>query len=135
MKTVLDASIAVALVIDESGSEAATLATAGCEFIVPDTFWGEVTNALLRKVRTGMTDRAGALAAYALLRRSVTRTIPTERLAPVAMALSLDLPHPVYDCFYLATAITHGAPLLTADRALHAAAVDAGYAAAVRLVG
>jgi len=51
------------------------------------------------------------------------------------MALSLDLPHPVYDCFYLATAITHGAPLLTADRALHAAAVDAGYAAAVRLVG
>jgi predicted nucleic acid-binding protein len=51
------------------------------------------------------------------------------------MELSLGLRHPVYDCVYLAAAMAHGAPLLTADRALHAAAVAGGYGDAVRLVG
>jgi predicted nucleic acid-binding protein len=65
----------------------------------------------------------------------VKRTVPTERLGPVAMGLALDLPHPVYDCFYLAAALAHEAALLTADRALHTAAVEAGLGAAVLLLG
>lgn len=135
MKAILDASVAIALVIDEAGSSSARDAVSGLELLVPSAFWVEVSNGLVRKVRMGESDRAGALAAYALLRRRVTRTVPTERLGPVAMGLAFELPHPVYDCFYLAAAIAHGAPLLTADRALHATAVDAGYGAAVVLVG
>lgn len=50
------------------------------------------------------------------------------------MVLALDLGHSVYDCLYLAAAIAHEAPLLTADRALYAKALDAGYGASVRLV-
>ena len=134
MIAVLDASVAVALVTNESGTRTAGDATHGYEFLVPDTFWGEVSNALARKVRLGMLPRNDALAAYALLRRLVERTVPTQPLGPVAIALSLDLPHRLYDCFYLAAAIAHGAPLLTADRALHAAAAEAGYGAAVVLV-
>ena len=134
MIAVLDASVAVALVTDESGSKAASDATTGREFLVPDTFWGEVSNALVRKVRLGILQRDEALAAYTLLRRLVDRTVATQPLGPVAIALSLDLPHKLYDCFYLAAAIAHGAPLLTADRALHGAAVDAGYGPAVRLI-
>jgi predicted nucleic acid-binding protein len=134
VNAILDASVAVALVTDETGSEAAASSVAGYDFLVPDTFWGEVSNALVRKVRLGMLARSDALDAYAALRRLVERTLPTQGLGPVAIALSLDLPHKLYDCFYLAAAIAHGAPLLTADRALHAAAVEAGYGPAVRLV-
>jgi predicted nucleic acid-binding protein len=132
---VLDASVAVALVIDEAGSPTARAAVAGCESLVPAAFWVEAANALLRKVRAGETCREGALTAYGLLQRLVVRTVPTQRLGHLAMQLSLDLDHSVYDCFYLAAAISHGAILLTADRALHAAATDGGYGPAVRLVG
>lgn len=132
---VLDASVAIALVVEEAGSEAATAAVAGYEPLVPDTFWGEVSSALMRKVRLGAVRREDSLAAFALLRRLVERTVPTEPLGAFAMTLALDLDHPVYDCLYLAAAIAHGTPLLTADRALHASALDAGYGASVRLVG
>lgn len=132
---VLDASVAVALVVDEAGSQAAIDATIGCDPLVPDTFWGELANALARKVRQRLRTRDEAFAAFALVRRLVEYTLPTEPLGPFAMALSLDLDHPVYDCLYLAAAVAHEAPLLTADRALYAKAVDAGYGAHVRLVG
>jgi predicted nucleic acid-binding protein len=132
---VLDASVAVALVVDEAGTRAAIDATTGCDPLVPDTFWGELTNALARKVRQRHRARDEAFAAFALVRRLVEYTVPTEPLGPFAMALSLDLDHPVYDCLYLAAAVAHEAPLLTADRALFAKAVEAGYGAHVRLVG
>jgi predicted nucleic acid-binding protein len=132
---VLDASVAVALAVDEAGSNAAESAVAGLELLVPEAFWVEISNALIRKVRLGYLPRDHAFAAYALLRRRVARSVSTERLGPVAMELALDLSHSVYDCFYLAAAIAHGVPLLTADRALHAAAAKAGYGPAVRLVG
>jgi len=132
---VLDASVAIALVIDEAGSADARRIAADGVFLVPSAFWTEVANALVRKVRLGAADREGALAAYGLLRRIVTRTVPTARLGPVAMELAFDLPHPAYDCFYLAAAIAHGALLLTADRALHDAATASGYGPAIRLIG
>ena len=135
MIATLDASVAVALVVDEPGSRAAADATAGRELLVPSAFWVEVSNGLVRKVRMGEASREDAADGFNLLRRLVERTVPTEPLGPVAIALALDLDHTVYDCFYLAAAIAHGAPLLTADRALHAAATEAGYGAAIVLVG
>jgi predicted nucleic acid-binding protein len=134
VKAVLDASVAIALVIHESGSDAAAAWADGNDLIVPSAFWVEISNALVRKVRDGEICRDEALAAYAHLGRRVSRTVPTKRLGPVAMGLALDLPHPVYDCVYLAAALAHRAPLLTADHALHAAAVEAGYGPAVVLV-
>ncbi len=131
----LDASVAVALVVDEAGSQAAADATLGFDPLVPDTFWGEVASALAGKVRQRLRNHDEAFAAFALLRRLVEYSVSTEPLGPFAMALSLDLDHPVYDCLYLAAAIAHEAPLLTADRALYAKAVDAGYGDHVRLVG
>ncbi len=50
------------------------------------------------------------------------RWTPTEQLAAEALALALDLDHPVYDCVYLALAIARDLPLVTADRRLIAAA-------------
>jgi predicted nucleic acid-binding protein len=132
---ILDASVAVSLVVDEPRTQAASEAVVGHELVVPEAFWVEVANVLLRKVCESAIDHAEALDAYELLRRLVEYSVSTERLGPLAMGLSMDLDHPVYDCFYLAAAIAHDAPLLTADRALHAAAVAGGYGDAVRLVG
>ncbi len=44
------------------------------------------------------------------------------RLADSAAELCIILNHPVYDCFYLALARSEGAPLVTADKRLAAAA-------------
>jgi len=132
---VLDASVAVALVVDEAGSQAAADAAIGCDPLVPDTFWGEVATALARKVRQRLRNRDEAFAAFALVQRLVEYTVSSEPLGPFAMALSLDLDHPVYDCLYLAAAVAHEAPLLTADRALYAKAVAGGYGEHVHLVG
>jgi predicted nucleic acid-binding protein len=132
---ILDASVAVSLVVDEPRTPAAAEAVVGYELVVPEAFWVEVSSALLRKVRWGVIGHEEALAAYELLRRLVEYSVATERLGPLAMGLSMDLGHTVYDCFYLAAAIAHEAPLLTADRALHAAAAAGGYGDVVRLVG
>jgi predicted nucleic acid-binding protein len=134
-RVVLDASVGVALAVDEPSSGASVDAVKECDVIVPEVFWVDVSNALLRKVRHAAIDRREALDAYALLRRLVDHSVATEPLGPLAMGLSMDLDHPVYDCVYLAAAISHQAPLLTADRALHAAAVGGGYRDWVRLIG
>jgi predicted nucleic acid-binding protein len=103
--------------------------------LVPDVFWGEVSAALVRKVSMRLRSRDDAFAAYGLLRRLVEYTVASEPLGAIAIALSLDLEHPVYDCLFLAAAIAHQAPLLTADRALYERAVEAGLEEHIRLVG
>ena len=131
---VLDASVAIALVVQEPGTAAALAAVAGTEPIVPDTFWGEVANALARKVTLCVIDRGTANDALDLLRKLVERTVPTEPLIASALAMSLDLAHPVYDCLYLAVAMACEAPLVTADRALGECGERVGVGELVRLV-
>ena len=48
--------------------------------------------------------------------------VAVESLQEQALALAIDLKHPVYDCFYLALAERENAPLVTADEAMIAAA-------------
>jgi predicted nucleic acid-binding protein len=132
---ILDTSVAIALVVGESGSGAATEAVADLEILVPDVFWGEVSAALIRRIRMRLRSRDDAFAAYNLLRRFVKHTVASEPLGTIAIALSLDMEHPVYDCLFLAAAIAHQTPLLTADRTLHARAVKAGLGEHVILVG
>ena len=131
---VLDASVAVALVVDEPHSGAAAEAAFDHDAIVPEAFWVEVSNALVRKVRRRTLSRQDALAAFSLLHGLIEYSVPTEPLGAFALSLALDLDHTVYDCLYLAAAVAHQAPLLTADRALYAKAVGAGYGPHVRLV-
>jgi len=132
---ILDASVAIALVTEEEGSEAAVKALWGREPLVPEAFWAEATNALTRKVRQRKILLDEALDAYRALGRLIEYSVDTRPLGAFAMSLALDLDHTVYDCLYLAAAIAHHAPLLTADRELHARATDAGLGEHVILVG
>ena len=131
---VLDASVAVALVTNEVGSAAAKDAIQGAATLVPDNFWAEVARALARKVSQGDLDRQAAGKALVLLDRLVDRTVATRPLAPLALEVSLDLGHPLYDCLYLVAAVSEHAVVVTGDRMLCRRAERAGLGELVRLV-
>ena len=136
MKRVIDASVAVKWLAPEPDSPLAEVLLDD-ELIVPDLLFAEVGNILWKKqLRGEMTDEATRVGARFLLQ------VPLEvhdsaALLTDALALALRLQHPAYDCFYLALAQRVDAPLVTADRRLHARchAVDAkGLGERVRLL-
>jgi len=114
---VVDASVGVKWVVDEAGSELAVALIAGRRLLVPDLFWVETANALATKVRRQEMTRAQALDAWLDLSQAPVlahQTTP-DGLAP-ALTLAQDLGHSVYDCLYLALAMTENCRVVTADR-------------------
>ena len=117
MRFVVDASVAVKLLVDEPDSDAAReLAASDQELHTPRLMASEVANALWRKARIGEMERADAGAAMALLRDIPLRWNDDEAVTPDAVRLALALDHPVYACVYLALAHRIGATVVTADR-------------------
>ena len=117
MRFVVDASVAVKLLVDEPDSDAAReLAASGQELHAPRLMASEVANTLWRKARVGEIERADAGTAMALLRDMPLRWNDDETVTADAVRLALALDHPVYDCVYLALAHRIGATVVTADR-------------------
>jgi predicted nucleic acid-binding protein len=118
---VVDASVAVKWVVEEPDSgPARSLAHARLE--APDLLHVECANILWKKARIGdLTRRDAAGCLDVLLHAPVTLTGSRE-LLDLALDLSLEWQHPVYDCVYVALAIRRGVPLVTADRRLAGAA-------------
>jgi predicted nucleic acid-binding protein len=83
----------------------------------PDLIRIEVANALRRKVARQEMKREQAVEALPHLARTV-RLLPSEPFAELALELSLDLAHPIHDCFFLILAQTLDFPLVTADEKL-----------------
>ena len=117
MRLVVDASVAVKLLVEEPDSGAAReLAASGRELHAPRLMASEVANALWRKARVGQIERADAGSAMALLPEMPVRWNDDETVSADAVRLALSLDHPVYDCVYLALAHRVGATVVTADR-------------------
>ncbi len=117
MRFVVDASVAVKLLVDEPDSGAArALAANGQELHAPRLMVAEVANALWRKARQGQIERADAGAAMTALSDIPVRWNDDETVGADAARLALALDHPVYDCVYLALAHRIGATVVTADR-------------------
>ena len=117
MRFVVDASVAVKLLVDEPESDAAReLAATGLELHAPRLMASEVANALWRKARLGQIERADAGAALAWMTNMPLRWNDDEAVSADAVRLALALDHPVYDCVYLALAHRIGATMVTADR-------------------
>lgn len=128
-RVVVDASVAIALILDEADSAViratiATWLTGDIELLVPDHFWLEVINPLAR--RHGYDGRRLLEAVRDLDDLPIT-TIETIRPQHV---LAIDLMDryrlTVYDAAYLALAQAMGARLASTDRVLLEAAGDAG---------
>ena len=117
MRFVVDASVVVKLLVDESDSGAAReLVVAGRELHAPRLMASEIANALWRKARLGQIERADAGAALAWLSDLPVRWNDDETICADAVRLALTLDHPVCDCVYLALANRIGAVVVTADR-------------------
>jgi len=117
---IVDASVAVKWVVKESGSERARLLSQA-KLEAPDLLPIECANILWKKVRLRDLTREEASTRLELLLRAPVSLSESRRLLDSALGLSLDLGHPVYDCVYIALALSRDIPLVTADERLVAA--------------
>jgi predicted nucleic acid-binding protein len=90
--------------------------------IAPSLIAAEIGSALWKAVRRGVVTDDEALAAIEVALLPFEALIATEELRIRALALAVELRHPIYDCFYLALAERERCALITADKKLAAAA-------------
>ena len=136
MKWVIDASVAAKWLAPEPDTPLAEALLAD-DLIAPDLLYAEVANILWKKQLRGEMDAATTQIGARWLLQVPLQVHDSAGLLADALALALQLQHPAYDCFYLALARRVDAPLVTADRRLHARchAVDAaGLGASVQLL-
>lgn len=123
MSLVVDASVAAKWVLPEPDSDSAeALCRTGELLIAPTLVLAEIGNAVWKRAVKGELTKADAAAAVESAARLFSQLLPMEQLAIRATELSIDLRHPIYDCFYLALAEREAATLVTADTRLLAAA-------------
>lgn len=125
MRLVVDASIAIKWVVQESGTNEA-LSLRRHELLAPDLLVAECANILWKKVTRGELLLNEASAAAQLLENADIELAPMRALLHSATTLALRLNHPAYDCLYLALAEREAVFFATADTVLVSKARQAG---------
>jgi predicted nucleic acid-binding protein len=124
---VFDASVLVKLVAEEPGTQTAARAyKAAGTVLAPAWARVECAQALWKKVRRGEWSPHDARKALCALDQMALQIADASALVPQALDLACALNHSVYDCLYIALAITEDVPLVTADIAQGAAAEAGG---------
>ena len=127
-EVVVDASVAICWFVREAGTEKANrLVAGGSDLVAPSLMLAELANTLLKKTRRGEIRADIAQAGLSEIRRFVPKIFNLPELVPSALAIALELGHPVYDCIYLALARRREAPLVTLDRRLTVRLAGTGY--------
>lgn len=116
MRTVLDASAAVHVVMRTDRAAELIAALENCDLVLaPALFHAEVANTLWKYVRAGVIDKQAALTRLEEARGLIDSFEPDDELATEAMSQAILHDHPVYDLLYLVLAMRYGARLLSAD--------------------
>ena len=123
---VVDSSTALKWLLPEDGAQEAE-AILGQDLVAPDVIFVEVANVLGKKVRAEELSLSQAASALDLLAEIVGRIESTRPLLRHALELSAALSHPVYDCLFLACALSLNASLATHDDQFRRRASAAGY--------
>jgi predicted nucleic acid-binding protein len=134
VRIVVDASVAVKWVLNETGSEAA-FALHNDELIAPALLLAEAGNALWRRARIGEITSDEANLRMAELLNAPVALLAIEPYIEPALKLATGIGHPIYDCVYLALALHQQTHVVTADRRFAAAASSPDLAGRVRLLG
>jgi predicted nucleic acid-binding protein len=122
MTIVVDASVAAQWVLEQESSPRANALRLEGGLIAPSLIAAEIGSALWKAVRRGVVTGDEALAAIEVALLPFEALIATEELRIRALALAVELQHPIYDCFYIALAEREQATLITADEGMIAAA-------------
>ena len=117
-RVVVDASVAVKWVVEESGTAEALEILKRHSLSSPDLLVAECANILWKKVKRGELDEEEAVMAARLIQRSDVEILPTRALMESALNLAVELDHPAYDCIYLSLALENGWLFVTADERL-----------------
>lgn len=115
MRLVVDASVALKWVLDEAGSQAATVLIERDDLLAPDLLLIECANALTMRVRRKLLSADQAQDALETILAVPKRLFPSPPLVERAQALAIELGREAYDSLYLALAISERATLVTAD--------------------
>ncbi|MBW4494682.1 MAG: type II toxin-antitoxin system VapC family toxin [Oscillatoria princeps RMCB-10] len=113
---VADASVAIKWVLPEIHSDVALLLLSDdCTLLVPDFFFPEIGNILWKRIRRGETTLENAQEDLAALMALPLQIHPSFPLMPQALDIAARTEQAVYDCVYLALAVTNGCQMVTAD--------------------
>lgn len=113
---IIDCSVAAAGYLKEPGCDRATaLLASGDELLAPDLIEPEFGNVLWKCVLRGEITEAEAGKLLASLRQSRIRRKPSTRFVQHALRLAIETKRTVYDCLYLAMAVTLDTVLYTGD--------------------
>ena len=115
---VVDASVVIKWFYEEDDSAEALQIRERYQFVAPDLLVAECANIVWKKVQRGELSSEEALLSVKLLANTDVELCPMMPLIEQASALSLELRHPAYDCFYLALAVSRETAFVTADARL-----------------
>jgi predicted nucleic acid-binding protein len=117
---VVDASVALKwfLPAEFLGANALAVVKSGSALIAPDILIAEVCNGVWRSARLGRIAQAQLPEVAAILPRFFDSLIDAASLAQRAVAIAVELDHPVYDCLYVALTEARQAMLVSADKRL-----------------
>jgi predicted nucleic acid-binding protein len=119
MSLVVDASVAVQWHFRQSTTDRANaVLRSGETLIAPDIVIVEIASAAWRAATFEGRPSEAAAAAVRESTRFFSELVPSISLKDRALAIALDLRHPVYDCFYLALVELRDIDLITADSRL-----------------
>ena len=124
---VVDASVAVKWIADEANAGDALALLARSDLIAPELLAVEVGSALRRKLQQGEIETAQLTEGLKLVFDRVDLRRHTAQMIEEALAISMAMAHPIYDCVYLALAKTVGAAFVTRDDELAKRMRRAGY--------
>lgn len=120
---IADASVALKWFVPEEHAELAEkLITSGHTLHAPRFMAVETVNSVWKNWRKQLIGEAVVRATVLKLEALVDHWHADELLLPEAVALSISLNHPIYDCIYLALARSLGGAVITADKRLLAVA-------------
>ncbi|MEA5533746.1 type II toxin-antitoxin system VapC family toxin [Crocosphaera sp. XPORK-15E] len=113
---VVDANVAIKWVLPEIYSEQALrLRNSNYNFCVPDFFFPEIGNILWKRVRRGEMSLEDAQSDLAAISSFPLQICPSFSLMPMALMTAIRVNQAVYDCVYLALAVTNQCQMVTAD--------------------
>jgi predicted nucleic acid-binding protein len=122
---ICDASVVVKLLVPEENSDRANLLAQTCKLVAPEIIFAEVGNVLWTRVRSGEFDLEAGQILFERLNSFDLESRPVHPLVARALAIAVELNHPIYDCLYLALAERLAAPFVT-DDARFVAAIQRG---------
>jgi predicted nucleic acid-binding protein len=133
MTAVADASVAVRWMIEANGSDRARDFLRTEEHIIaPDLIMAELTNAVWKSIVFEGLPPAVMAEAVATAEHAFHELVPSVELKNRALAIAVELRHPVYDCFYLALAEQRKCIFITADARVLRRCADTPFKALMR---